>query len=164
MGALARLNFTPPLARVLPPTSLRVRFFPASENGELHCWNYLNTTFPGESASIMWKLGHIVDVHNFRLISYSFTSLTLSKGITFSPAQDHCFLFPEISRSFHFHYNRLHPQISGGSPDMFCSCSSSIPRKTRPPFYFLQTTCGGPSFFIPPSIRHGNKGIIVDRW
>jgi hypothetical protein len=62
-------------------------------------WNYLNTTFFGESASIMGELGHIVDVHNGGFLSDSFTSKT------FSPAQDHFLLFPEISRSFHFHHN-----------------------------------------------------------
>lgn len=119
----------------------------------INLWWDLNTTFPGESASIMWKLGYIVDVHNDRFYPYSF-----------SKAQDHCFLFPEIGRSFHSHYNWL-PSLFCGSPDMFCSCFSSIlGRATRPPFNFLQATRGGPSFFIPLIIRRGHRGIIVDWW
>ena len=106
----------------------------------INLWWDLNTTFPGESASVMWKLGYIVDVHNERFSPYSF-----------SRARDHCFLFPEIGRSFHSHYNWL-PSLFCGSPDMFCSCFSSIlGRATRPPFHFLQATRGGPSFLFPLS-------------
>lgn len=44
---------------------------------------------------------------------------------------------------------------------MFRCCCSSMPRKTRPPLSFPQTTCGGPSLLIPPSICHGNKGLFL---